>query len=78
MSPWSSTKTLEVDDREHEIISNCHNLNKILVNDYLSSRIHDVCNVDMKSNTVDLMKTPNLSIFDTNTAYNLGLSFNKI
>ena len=60
MSSRPSIKSLEIDDRLHKCISKIkyhNNPNKILVNDYLSLRIQNVCNVDMKSNILDLMET---------------------
>ena len=34
--------------------------------------------LDMKSNILNLMKTPNLAIFDGKTAFNLGLVLQEI
>ena len=61
-------------------VKNSLTSNNILVNDYLCSCIHNVVckDLDMKSNIVELMNTPKLSIFDKNTASHLAMSLDEI
>ena len=60
----------------------CHsiNANKILVNDYLFSLIHNnICSdVDMISNIVQPQKLRNFHIFDNTDALNIHLSLREI
>ena len=76
-----SNRDIDIDTQSRDCLSK-HSLttNNVLVNDYFCSRIYNelYCNLDMKSNNVEFKQTPNLAIFDKNTALNLEMSLEEI